>query len=238
MGNEREQAGVNAAAGETTSGRAAGAGARGWFRDLTREHRLELLVVIVLSVAALASAWCGYQASQWNGEQSRSFFRASGIRAQATQLRNTAYLQAIADTGTLRDWETAYIANDEAAMAFYWSRFTPELATAAEAWLALDPLNNPDAPRSPLLMPGYRQSTLDEATALDAEADRLATKGEEANGRAGRYVFNTVIFATVLLFAGLATKVSSLPARKLTIALSLVFFTIGIVRLIMLPTSF
>lgn len=206
-------------------------------RTLSREHRVELLVVVVLSLAALASAWCGYQASQWNGEQSRSFFRASGVRAQATQLRNTAYLQAIADTGALRDWETAYIANDQAAMDFYWNRFSPELAVAAEAWRALDPLKNPDAPRSPLLMPGYRQAALEEADALDAEADRLAAHGESANGRAGRYVFTTVIFSTVLLFAGLSTKVSTLLSRNLAIGLSLVFFIFGLIRLAMLPIA-
>jgi hypothetical protein len=35
------------------------------------EHRLELAAVVVLSLAVLATAWSGYHAARWSGEQAR-----------------------------------------------------------------------------------------------------------------------------------------------------------------------
>lgn len=210
----------------------------GWFRALSREHQIELITVILLSLAALASAWCGYQATQWNGEQASHFFRASGLRAEATHLRTVASLQANLDAGMLRDWEQAYVAGDQTRMNFYWNRFSDELTVAAEEWLTLEPLTNPAAPPSPLVMPSYRLAEAERADQLDAEADRNVIEGENANNRSGDYVFNTVIFATVLLFAGLATKVGSIAARGLAIALSGIFLILGTVQLFLMPVMF
>ena len=209
-----------------------------WFRSLSREHQIELITVVLMSLAALASAWSGFQASEWNGVQSSLFFRSSALRAEATHLRTVAYVQANTDAGMLQDWEAAYAAGDQRLMDFYWNRFSDELAVAAEAWLALDPLNNPDAPPSPLDMPGYRIAELVRAAELEAEATRLSDEGEVANTHSGEFVFTTVIFATVLLFSGIATKVSAISARALAIVLSVVFLIIGAVQVIVLPSSF
>ena len=210
----------------------------GWFRALSREHQIELITVVLLSLAALASAWCGYQASQWNGEQASHFFVASGLRAEATHLRTTATLQANLDAGMLRDWEAAYIDDDQARMDFYWNRFSDELVVAMEEWLRLDPLNNPEAPPSPLAMPSYRIAEAERADQLDDEADRNVIAGENANNRSGDYVFNTVIFATVLLFAGLTTTVDSIVSRSFTLTLSAVFLLLGTIQLFLIPTLF
>lgn len=127
----------------------------------------------------------------------------------------------------LRDWEAGYISGNQAVMDFYWNRFSDELTVAAEQWLLLDPLNNPDAPTSPLNMPEYRVEEAIRADQLDDQADAHVINGEKANSRSGEYVFNTVAKTTVLLFAGLATKVNSLAARGLAIALSAVFLIGG-----------
>ena len=34
-----------------------------------RARRVEVFSTILLAVAAVATAWCSYQASRWNGEQ-------------------------------------------------------------------------------------------------------------------------------------------------------------------------
>src|SRR4051794_38702742 len=33
------------------------------------EHRLEFAAVLLLALTTLATAWCGYQAARWSGEQ-------------------------------------------------------------------------------------------------------------------------------------------------------------------------
>jgi hypothetical protein len=138
----------------------------------------------------------------------------------------------------LRDWEAAYIDGDQARMDFYWNRFSDELVVAMEEWLRLDPLNNPEAPPSPLAMPSYRIAEAERADQLDEEADRNVIAGEIANNRSGDYVFNTVIFATVLLFAGLTTTVDSIVSRSFTLTLSAVFLLLGTIQLFLIPTLF
>ena len=54
--------------------------------------RLELIATILLAAATVATAWSGYQASRWNGEQAKAFSRAGALRvesAKADSLANT-----------------------------------------------------------------------------------------------------------------------------------------------------
>ena len=52
------------------------------------EQLLELGAVLLLSFTTLATAWSGYQAARWSGEQSQHYARASALRIQAQQRRN------------------------------------------------------------------------------------------------------------------------------------------------------
>src|SRR4051812_49955090 len=47
------------------------------------ERRYELAAVLLLSLTTLATAWSGYQAARWSGEQSSLYARASALRVQA-----------------------------------------------------------------------------------------------------------------------------------------------------------
>jgi hypothetical protein len=47
-----------------------------------RERALELSAILLLSLAAVATAWSGYQASRWSGEQSRGYAQASATRIE------------------------------------------------------------------------------------------------------------------------------------------------------------
>ena len=60
---------------------------------------------------------------------------------------------------------------------FYENRFRPEFAVAFEAWLATDPRNNPDAPKSPFAMPEYTVSLAEEADRLEQEASITFEQG-------------------------------------------------------------
>jgi hypothetical protein len=54
------------------------------------ERRLELAAVLLLALTTLATAWCGYQAARWSGEQSEHFARASSVRIKAQQASTRA----------------------------------------------------------------------------------------------------------------------------------------------------
>ena len=46
----------------------------------------EIAGVFLLSVVAVLTAWCGFQASKWGGEMSIAFSQASSARIQAALL--------------------------------------------------------------------------------------------------------------------------------------------------------
>ena len=50
-----------------------------------RERWLELSAVLLLSLATLATAWSGYQAALWSGEQSQRYSQASALRVRADE---------------------------------------------------------------------------------------------------------------------------------------------------------
>jgi len=198
-------------------------------------NKLELISVILLSVASLAVAWCGYQSSEWGGEQLRLNQRSSSLRNQATHERTLEYLRGVGENALFVGWIDAYAEQNQELLDFYRSRFSPTMETAVAAWLALDPLNNPEAPRLPVLMPEYRSEELERAEQIDAEATDLMARSIDANSRSSAYVLNTLIFATVLFFAGLSSKVNWFPVRMLTVGMSALMFLIGIIRLLTLP---
>src|SRR5918992_2246144 len=49
------------------------------------EGLLELGSVLVLSLAVLATAWSGYHAARWSGEESRKYTEASAVHVESAQ---------------------------------------------------------------------------------------------------------------------------------------------------------
>ena len=142
-----------------------------------RERLLEFVAVSLLGLAALATAWSGYQASLWDGIQSSNYTQASGARTNAAQQRTEANQIRIADLTLFENHIDALLDGDDELADFYLQRFPPSFAAAYEAWMALDPLENPDAPASPLAMSEYQLAPDQEAEALELRADAFFTDG-------------------------------------------------------------
>ena len=52
----------------------------------SRVHEaLEIIEAIVLALVAVTTAWSGYQAAKWDGENARQYGLASKLRTEATQ---------------------------------------------------------------------------------------------------------------------------------------------------------
>jgi hypothetical protein len=73
---------VAAAAGNAASDqRPAGRGGDG-----PKASWMEVVATVILALAAVATAWSGYQASRWHGEQAIAFSRANAARVDATRV--------------------------------------------------------------------------------------------------------------------------------------------------------
>jgi TRAP-type C4-dicarboxylate transport system permease small subunit len=204
----------------------------------TRARRVELLATILLALAAVATAWCSYQASRWNGEQAKQMSATNGIRIEAARSQGLAQAQTQVDVATFIAWVDAFKGDDAALADFYFKRFRPEFKPAVNAWLATKPLENANAPPSPFAMPEYRLAATTEAERLDAEAETSSALVHRDIQRATDYVLGVVLFASALFFAGISTKLRSLRAREVLLALGWTLFLATAAWIATSPVSF
>jgi hypothetical protein len=120
------------------------------------EELIELIEVIVLALVAIATAWSGYQAAQWDGPAVAAVRRrlSGPVPGRRGLHRRGQLLQA--DASVFTAWLQATSACDSTLAALYVRRFTPEYRTAFQARLTTGPLTNPDAPPGPAYMPQSR----------------------------------------------------------------------------------
>lgn len=199
------------------------------------EPLAEVIVTVVLAFATLATAWSGYQAARWGGEQSNSYSQAGALRTESTRASTKAGQQAQVDIGLFTNWINAFAAEDQELALFYQDHFRDEFKPAFEAWLATDPVNNPDAPATPFSMPEYQLSLAAEADRLEMEAEATFAEGTEANQTSDKYILNTVFLASVLFLGGIATRFKAMSARWVIIVFSLVILIYGLINLLTYP---
>ncbi len=186
--------------------------------------RLEVLATVLLAAATVATAWSGYQASRWNGEQAKAAGKTNALRIDAARAQGLAQAQTEVDVATFTAWVNAYVREEKELATFYFRRFRKEFKPAVNAWVATRPLKNPNAPLTPFAMPQYRLAATAEADRLDVEAELSAASVRNYVQRSTNYVLCVVLFAAALFFAGISTRFESPRLRAVAIAIgSLVF---------------
>src|SRR5215204_4331571 len=88
-------------------------------RPARSERLLELGAVVLLSLTTLATAWSGYQAARWSGEQSQHFARASTMRIKSQAQSTLAGQLRIDDLVMFNSWLDAREAGDRELAAIY-----------------------------------------------------------------------------------------------------------------------
>ncbi len=199
--------------------------------------RTEIVATVLLSVAAVATAWSGYQATRWNGEQTKASSRTNAIRIDAGRAQGLAEAQKQVDVATFIQWIDAYAQDQNELMEFYETRFRVEFKPAFAAWLATKPLTNPQAPPTPFVMPEYRLAAEAEAEQLDAEAEVSSAQVRRNIQRASNYVLGVVLFSVSLFFAGMSTKLDDLRLRRFALGVGCMMFLGTVIWLATQPIS-
>ena len=176
-------------------------------------QRIEVLATVLLAVAAVATAWSGYQATRWNGEQAKASSKTNAIRIDAARAQGLSQAQTQVDVATFTQWVDAYAHKETLLADFYFKRFRKEFRPAVVAWLATRPLKNPKAPLTPFAMPQYKLAAAAEADRLDAEAEVSAATVRRNIQRASNYILGVVLFSVALFFAGMSTKLKAARLR-------------------------
>ena len=167
-----------------------------------RKPWFELACAIVLALATTASTRCAYQSELWGGAQmARANAAVKASREGAVSSLAAVQLRAF-NASMFIAYMQARLERSSALEAFLGQRFRPEMKPAVEAWLKLDPLNNPAAPTSPFPMPEYAQKEMAEAARGEELAAKAMAASREARGFSDEYVLLTVVFASVLFSGG------------------------------------
>ncbi len=198
---------------------------------------LEVVATFLLAFAAVTTAWAGYQATRWNGEQARAASRTNALRVEAARAQSLAESATEIDVATFIEWVDATAKADTELAEFYEARFRPEFQSSFEAWIALEPLKTPGAPRSPFAMEEYRESLTAETAAIDAESAASAEIVNRDIQRASNYVLVVVLMSVALFFAGISTKLRTPRLRTITLVIGCLVFASTLAWLATFPIS-
>jgi hypothetical protein len=203
-----------------------------------REHRLEILGTILLTVAALATAWTTFQAGRWRGEQAAATRKTEAARIESSEAHTRAGQLTQIDIAMFIQWANGNLGRDRKQATFYRRRFRKEFRPAFDAWIATRPFTNPAAPTSPFVMPQYRLAATERATELAALATVRSAESADANQNANDYLLALVLFASSLFFAGIATKVRTLGQQEALLGVGWLIFVATLVWIATRPVTF
>ena len=189
--------------------------------------RVDLLAVVLMSLTAILTAWTGFESAKWSGVQAIAFSDAAAARTESVRASNTAGQLFTVDVALFTEFVDATARDDDELATFYRDRFPDRLAVATDAWLDLNPLEDPDAPPSPFALPEYELVEAEEADRLEQEAGEHSAAAREANQQSDDYVLTTVMFAAVLFFTALSGRLRNAKASAVTLIIGAIGFVVG-----------
>ena len=197
---------------------------------------LELLAVILLGVATVATAWCGLQSALWSGEQDRIAVIAAGEHADATRLFGLATQAVSYDAMTVAEYAQAVNSGNQQLRTFYRSSLVrKEFLKYLDSWE--QEVQAGQTPTNLLEDENYLADVLGpyRKALAQAEAD---DRDAESAGRIGDfYVLSTVILAVALFFAGVTGTFRSPTLRLVMLAICVLTIAVSLGRLADLPVA-
>lgn len=160
-----------------------------------------VVAVVVISLTAILTAWCGFEASKWSGQMSIRFSEASSARIRAADLASEARDAQAVDLTIYAEWVRARAEGETELARYVESRFTPEFAVAFEDWQA-----GGENLRSPFAEDAYVPQGQAESAATSRAADRKFAQALAANQRGDNYTLLTVLFALVLFLVAVSER--------------------------------
>lgn len=198
---------------------------------------LEPVIIVVMALTTLTTAWCSYQSSEWSGNSTDDAGQADRLERQANALHAEGNQAMTSQAIMFMNMMGAHLTGNEEIVRFYEARLPKEFRPAYEAWLAQKPYENPKAAPHPfvpqLYQPRFTQEVKQALTDSAAHRDQARKEGSIA----ASYLANTVLFATVLFFAGTASKFDHVVIRKAAIFFAIAVLVFAAIRTAFLPVA-
>lgn len=197
---------------------------------------VDILAVIILSIATVSSAWCAYQSTRWSGVQADNYGKASAARTESTRMSNRANSETIVDVQIFTAWVAAVSEKDTPRADFLEARFRPEFTPAFDAWINSVPKGT-IPPGTPFSLPEYTLAAQVESDRLVKDAEEHYAVASRANQTGDNFVLTTVLFATVLFFAGIASNFESVGIKRTMIILAVIVWLTALLIMLSLPQN-
>jgi hypothetical protein len=197
---------------------------------------IEIIAVLLLGIATVGTAWCGYQSSQWNGAQGDLARESSDERVEASRQFGLATQRIAYDASTVAQYAQAVQSGNEPLAEFYRTNLVrPLFLPLLEQWQAQ--IAAGQTPTNLFEDPVYLQTQFaDYQTAVD-KSEALTAESQAAGATADAYVITTILLAVALFFAGVTSSFRYRPARVFLLLLCIGTVAVAAARLADLPIT-
>ena len=200
------------------------------------ERLIEIIAVVLLGIATVGTAWCGYQSSQWNGAQSDLARQSSDERVEASRLFGLATQKIAYDANIVAQYAQAIVEGDDNLAQFYRKNLVrPPFLPLLDQWQA--EIAAGAAPTSLFQDQAYLDTQFSDYQKAVDQAEALSQQSQQASETSNEYVITTILLAIALFFAGVTSSFRYQPARVLLVLLAVGTVAVAAVRLADLPIA-
>ncbi|MEP6562477.1 MAG: hypothetical protein ABJD68_15550 [Nakamurella sp.] len=200
------------------------------------ERLIEIVAVLLLGIATVGTAWCGYQSSQWNGTQSDLARESSDERVEAGRLFGLATQKIAYDANIVAQYAQAVVQGDDKLAQFYRTNLVrPAFVPLLDKWVA--EIAAGQSPTSLFEDQDYLQSQFGDYQKAIDKSEVLTQQSQVASATSDEYVINTILLAIALFFAGVTSSFRYQPARVFLVLLAVGTVALAAVRLADLPVA-
>jgi len=203
-----------------------------------RRFNIELVVVILLGIASVATAYASFQSSLWDSVMTSSYTRAQQTKTEAESTYLEANQQYAQDAQTYSQLvilgvdalsaDPVLVESAETKITALSMTSVDEVLEAALAWSNATgdyPLNSDD----------YLESRFGDYRVLQDQAAEYITRGDQANGHGDRLTLYTVLLAVALFLLGIAAVVASPTIKRGLIVIGGTVTAVAIVLTALVP---
>lgn len=210
----------------------------------SRDEILEIIVVVLLGVTALLTAWATWIGSLHGGNQATNYTKSNNIAADGNARWNQAAQELSEDMSlwnTISELRIEYSFSEEKQDAAEMERCDWKLnqlyndSVSEELSKAIDWADKQEEYASPFEMEGFVDSYFADAQAVLDEAQAVLEEGQADNAHGDAYGLVTVIYSIVLFLLGIAGSFKSTTNKTVIIAVSVVGLLISTVYMLTIP---
>jgi hypothetical protein len=205
--------------------------------QLPRRKWIEPVVALVMALTTMCTAWCSYESAAWTRRSNGLMNESNALERRAALFDVQGSQALIIHASMFMQLLAAQQAGNQQLANFYAERFPPDVKKAYEKWLAEKPFENRAADAHPFVPNLYEVRGATEAAAARADSVRRVAQAREAGNRSGQYLANTVLFATVLFFAGTAGKFEQARVRLFAATFGVALFAFALIRMLLMPAT-